>query len=50
MDVWRQHAYSRGISASDDASAKRKAFARAAEHLALVGKIGIYDDKAWLAS
>jgi hypothetical protein len=50
VDVWRQHAYRRGISASDQPRAKQVAFARAVEHLLAAGRVATYDDKVWLIS
>ena len=47
--AWREQAYRRGISTSDDLDSKRKAFQRASEHLIGVGRVGIWDNFAWLA-
>jgi hypothetical protein len=48
VSVWREQAYRRGISTSDDLGSKRKAFQRASEHLIGIGRVGIWDDAAWL--
>jgi len=48
LEVWRQRAYRVGISTSDDASAKRKAFQRASEHLIANDRIGFYEEIVWL--
>ena len=46
--TWREQAYRRGISTSDDLDSKRRAFQRASEHLIGIGRVGIWDNSAWL--
>jgi hypothetical protein len=48
LETWRQYSYRAGVSTSDDASAKRKAFQRASEHLIAACRVGFYDEKIWL--
>ncbi len=48
VDLWRRYAYARGISASDEPSAKRKAFARAAQALLASGRVCCWDDHYWI--
>ena len=48
LETWRQYSYRAGVSTSDDASAKRKAFQRASEHLIAAARVGFYDEKVWL--
>jgi AAA domain/DnaB-like helicase N terminal domain len=50
MDAWRQQAYLRGISASDQPRAKQVAFARAVQQLLTAGRVATYDDKVWIIS
>lgn len=47
-DLWREHAYRRGISGSDEPDSKRKAFNRARESLISKGFVGAWDDLAWV--
>jgi hypothetical protein len=47
-EVWRQHAYRRGISGSEEERARQQAFKRAAEHLISAGRVGIWDNSVWL--
>ena len=49
IETWRQLAYRIGVSTSDEASAKRKAFQRASERLIADGRVGFYDGTVWLA-
>jgi hypothetical protein len=48
LETWRQYSYRLGVSTSDDASAKRKAFQRGSEHLIAACRVGFYDEKVWL--
>ena len=43
-----EQAYRRGISASDEADAKRKAFYRASEYLIGSNRVGVWDGNVWL--
>lgn len=47
IEVWRKEAYRRGITPSEDASAKRKAFSRAASSLLESGLIETENDLYW---
>jgi len=47
--VWRQYAYRRGISGSDQERAKQLAFQRAKEALLAANEVGAWDDLVWLA-
>ncbi len=49
IEKWRAEAYRQGITASDDASAKRKAFSRAVSDLRKSGHIKTDDDFYWPA-
>jgi hypothetical protein len=49
VSTWRQQAYRRGISTSDEERAKQQAFKRASEHLISAGRVGIWDRSVWLA-
>ncbi len=49
-DLWRRYCYEGGIAESDDASAKRKAFSRAAEALIAEGRVGKWSDWVWPAT
>jgi AAA domain len=46
--VWRQQAYRRGISTSEEERAKQQAFKRASEYLIGAGKVGAWDGQAWI--
>jgi len=48
--VWRQQAYRRGISTSDEERAKQQAFKRGSEHLIGAGRVAVWDGLAWLTS
>ena len=50
VSVWRQQAYLRGISTSDDARARQLAFKRASEHLNGAGCVGMWDRLVWLSA
>jgi hypothetical protein len=45
---WREYAYRSGISASDDASARQKAFNRAVEKLRADNFVGVWEPHVWL--
>jgi hypothetical protein len=47
--AWREQAYLRGISTSEEVDSKRKAFQRASEHLIGIGRVGIWDGSVWSA-
>lgn len=49
VDVWREYAYRRGISPSDEPDARRQAFHRIRQKLQTTGNIGLWGDWAWLA-
>ncbi len=49
LAVWRQQAYRRGISSSDEERAKQQAFKRAAEILVGARRVGTWDQQYWLA-
>ena len=46
-EQWRQESYRRGISASDEPEAKRKAFRRASEFLIGANRVGYLDEMVW---
>jgi hypothetical protein len=46
-DLWRRYCYEGGIADSEDQSARRKAFQRAAEALIAAGRAGKWGDWAW---
>jgi AAA domain len=50
LPVWRQQAYRRGISTSDEDRARQQAFKRAADHLIGSGKVAVWDDLVWLTA
>jgi len=50
VSAWRQQAYRRGISTSEEDRAKQMAFKRASEHLIGSGRVGAWDDNVWLTS
>jgi hypothetical protein len=47
-EVWREQAYRRGISASDEQRARQQAFSRAFEKLVAVSRVGVWDQHVWL--
>lgn len=48
VNLWRQYAYQRGISAADSGErAKQQAFKRASEHLVATGRVGIWGEHVW---
>lgn len=49
LERWRDYAYRRGISTSDEPKAKSQAFKRASEHLIAGGTVGVWSEQAWLA-
>lgn len=48
VPIWRQQAYRRGISTSDEERARQQAFKRASEYLIGVNRVGIWDGSVWL--
>jgi AAA domain len=50
LNIWRQQAYRRGISTSEEDRAKQQAFKRASEYLIGAGRVGVWDDQVWLTS
>ena len=50
ISTWRQQAYRRGISTSDEERAKQQAFKRASEHLIANGRVAVWDGRVWLTS
>jgi hypothetical protein len=46
LDQWRNYSYRRGLG-GEEAKSRQKAFARAAEHLAASGLVGIWEPYAW---
>ena len=48
VTVWRQQAYRRGISNSDEDRARQQAFKRGFEQLIGVGRVGVWDQQVWL--
>jgi hypothetical protein len=48
INQWRQYAYLRGISTSEEDRARQQAFKRASEHLIGAQRVGIWDDQAWV--
>jgi hypothetical protein len=48
VSAWRQQAYRRGISTSEEDRAKQQAFKRASEALLAVGRVGAWDEHVWL--
>lgn len=46
--IWRKQAYLRGISTGEE-RAKQAAFKRGSEHLIGIGRVGFWDELAWLA-
>jgi hypothetical protein len=49
LNLWREYAYARGISGSDEARAKQQAFKRGAESLFASGMVGTWQEQCWLA-
>jgi hypothetical protein len=50
VELWRQYAYRRGISATDTTPrAQQKAFQRACEHLIGSGRVTVWDNQVWLS-
>jgi AAA domain len=49
ISTWRQQAYRRGISTSEEDRAKQQAFKRASEHLIAGGRVGMWDKLVWMA-
>ncbi len=50
ISTWRQQAYCRGISTSEEDRAKQQAFKRASEHLIASGRVGMWDKSVWMAT
>lgn len=48
VDLWREHAYSMGVSPSDTVEARRRAFHRARQDLQAKGLVGVAEPLAWL--
>lgn len=48
VDLWRQYAYSMGVSPSDNPESRRKAFQTARLGLADKGRVGICEPLAWV--
>ncbi len=44
---WRENAYRRGISTSEEPRARQTAFKRASEQLIGEGRVGVWDDYSW---
>jgi hypothetical protein len=50
LDLWRQYAYRRGVSAADaKPRARQTAFKRASEHLLSMSEVAIWDEHVWIA-
>jgi hypothetical protein len=49
LDQWRDYAFRRGVSGSDEPRARRAAFQRAHETLAAARQVGIWEPYAWAA-
>jgi len=47
LERWRQYAYRRGISASEQPRARQKAFQRASEYLVGIQAVAIWDEHVW---
>jgi hypothetical protein len=50
VSAWRQQAYRRGISTSEEERAKQQAFKRASEYLIGAGRVAAWDGHVWLTS
>jgi AAA domain len=50
FEQWRDYAYRRGISTSEEAPARRLAFKRASEHLIGGGHVSVWDGQVWPAA
>ena len=50
VSAWRQQAYRRGISTSEEERAKQQAFKRASEYLIGAGRVAAWDSHVWLTS
>jgi hypothetical protein len=50
ISTWRQQAYRRGISTSEEDRAKQQAFKRASEQLIAGGRVGMWDKSVWMAT
>jgi hypothetical protein len=49
-NTWREQAYRRGISTSDEERAKQQAFKRASEYLIGASRVGTWDGLVWLTA
>jgi hypothetical protein len=49
VSIWRQQAYRRGISTSEEERAKQLAFKRASEQLIGAARVGVWDNSVWMA-
>jgi hypothetical protein len=47
IDQWRNYAYRRGISTSDEPRARQQAFKRASEYLIEAGYVEVWGDQVW---
>ena len=50
VSAWRQQAYRRGISTSEEERARQQAFKRASEHLIGARRVAAWDSHVWLTS
>jgi len=48
VPLWRQHAYRRGISSSEEERARQQAFKRAYDYLLGSNRVHVWDGLAWL--
>jgi hypothetical protein len=48
IEIWRQQAYRRGISSSEEERARQQAFKRASEHLIGAERVGVWGNWAWV--
>jgi len=48
LNTWREYAYARGISGSDEARARQQAFKRGAESLFASELVGTWQEQCWL--
>lgn len=48
IGLWREYAYSMGVSQSDSGEARKKAFSRASQELTAKGVIGVNDPLVWV--
>lgn len=50
VELWREYAYKRGISDADNSDARKKAFKRTKASLAAKGRVGVWDERVWIAT